>query len=148
MTTQGKGVRKQTIVFAVIIIIIVVGISGTGYYLTHTYTNPVTILSEELDLPFAYLLVYEQRYPIVIDSSSTQIQITLEITSGSLIDCYLRDESSDEGIYGMTNGSELGIGLYTSDWINLSPGNYSVAVEWGLPVQGNLTVLSRHLLWS
>ncbi|MHA2423923.1 MAG: hypothetical protein ACXAEF_03995 [Candidatus Thorarchaeota archaeon] len=132
MTTQERGVTRKTIVFAVMVVIIVVGVSGVSYYLTHTYTNPVTILSEELDLEFGGLTENMLLFPIVIDNPSTQIRITLEITSGSIGNCGLWNESTESYIYEMRNDSSIGIGVYTSDWMTLSPGNYSVVVEYNV----------------
>jgi hypothetical protein len=147
MTSQERGVSRRTIVFTVTLIIIVVGFSGVSYYLTNTYTDPVTIISEELDLEFGGLLLCIQSYPIVIENPSTQIRINLEITSGSIENCGLWNETTGAYTYEMSNGSDMGIGVYTSDWMSIHPGNNSVAVSWGYPAQVNLTVVSRHLLW-
>ena len=129
---------KSTLVFSLGLIITACLITGTQYILT----TPVVIFSDNLN-EFSESILEERIISFTVREPQNQIQLNhqfLEDTFGYVT----LSNSSMIIIYHFGNFSVIAEGKYTSDWIDVNPGNQTLVYTFGGYLACNITILGRY----
>ncbi|MHA1961326.1 MAG: hypothetical protein ACW99U_13970 [Candidatus Thorarchaeota archaeon] len=109
------------------------------------WSDPVNILSEDVNHYSPRMEVFEFRFDLKITPTMSQVQLRIE-----LVDSYAYTlsiiNSSDYLICSMGDwAGGLDPGNHTTAWTDILPGNYNVSVNCGYRLKGHLTVLARSI---
>ncbi len=139
MAEQKRGVTKTTIVFSLIVIISAV-LSTSVYYLNST---PIIILSEELDVSCLAYTINAETFNITVPPSMNQVHLSLEVTECVCFSYFGLYDCTDCELCRISNEESFSNGTYTSEWIDVLSGNYTVEIWWGGSLAGHFTVSAR-----
>ncbi|MHA1905700.1 MAG: hypothetical protein ACW98Y_00225 [Candidatus Thorarchaeota archaeon] len=134
---------RTTLVFSLVLIITAGLITGAHYILNPPPdTTPVVIFSENLNEVSGSILE-EKKFYFTVKEPQSQIQLNhqfLEDTFGYVT----LSNSTMIIIYYFGNFSVITAGTYTSDWIEVNPGNCTLVYTFGGYLVCNITILGRY----
>lgn len=134
---------RTTLVFSIILIVSASLITGTNYILNPPPdTTPVVIFSEDLNESSATVLTRKIIH-ITVREPQNQIQLNHLFLEDSYA-FFTLSNSTMVIIYYVGNISGIDAGTYTSDWIDVNQGNYTLVYRYGGYLICNITILGRY----
>jgi len=134
---------KSTLVFSLVLIILTGLINGSYHILNPTPDiTPIVLFSENLNVVSRSILE-ERIFYFTVGGPYNQIQLNHDFLQDTFGYVTLSN-SSMIIIYYFGNFSVIAAGTYTSDWIDVNPGNQTLVYTYGGNLICNITILGRY----
>ncbi|MHA1905699.1 MAG: hypothetical protein ACW98Y_00220 [Candidatus Thorarchaeota archaeon] len=141
---------RSTLVFSLVLIISAGLITGTNYILTLPsdtpvdYSDPQVILSEYVNYLGGGIVHNTGSIDLEVDVPFSQIQFILIVLNGSISPLSLI--SSTSGVVHEFGNESFDTGNYSSEWLEIFPGNYTIQYAFDLQLKCYLELLARYPL--
>jgi hypothetical protein len=135
---------KPVLVFSITLIVIAGSITGINYILSPPQDSiPVVILFEDIRMFDSATQFFEGSFSVRIDVPLNQILLNLTLHETASVLFSLNNDSLYT-FYSLGNVTGLNAGSYTSGWISVDPGNYTLVYAFSGDLICQIVILGRN----